>query len=111
MTRNRLVAFISAGVLTLGVGAGATSALAAGSPPAQPVSTGAAATQPVTAAMRPVATKEAVKTPIKHAAHGRNVRHAPKPAALSTKTVRPAKGLKNAAPRKATVVRGAARVG
>jgi hypothetical protein len=113
MTRNRIIAFISAGVLTLGVGAGATSALAAGSPPAQPVGSGAAAVLPATAAMQPVAAKQAVKAPVKNAAPVTpTVRHGAKHAVRNQKAVRPAsKALNNTTPRKAVTIHSAARMG
>ena len=116
MTRNRIIAFISAGVLTVGVGAGATSALAAGSPPAQPSGSGTAAVRPATVVMQPVVAKQAVKTPakapIKHAATGkRAVRHATKHTVRSRNAARPATKALNNAPRKAVMNHNAVRKG
>ena len=116
MTRNKIIAFISAGVLTAGVGAGATSALAAGSPPAQPAGSGTAAVQPAAAVMQPVVAKQAVKgpirTPAKHVATTtRGVRHATKHAVRSRQAVRPAAKTLTNAPRKAVMSHNAVRKG
>jgi hypothetical protein len=116
MQRNKVIAFISAGVLTVGVGAAATSALAAGSTPAQPTGSGTAAIQPAGAVMQPVVAKQTVKapakTPIKHAATSkRAVRHVTKHSVRSRKVVRPATKALNNAPRKAVMTHSAVRKG
>lgn len=116
MTRNKIIAFMSAGVLAVGVGAGATSALAAGSPPAQPAGSGTAAVKPAAAVMQPVAAKQAIKAPAKApiknaAATKRAVRHVTRHTVRSQKAVRPATKALNNAPRKAVMSHNAVRRG